>query len=81
MAEINLQWKNTDACYDFYCPCNPEEPQHWDGYFGQWFICGSEPEEDRDPGLIYCGKTWWLPNRVEAVEVSGKGEWPSTLVP
>ena len=76
LAEISLQWKGTDACYDLYCPCNPDEPQHWDGLFGQWFTCGSEPEDDRDPDLTYCGKIWWLPNRIVAIEVPGRGIWP-----
>lgn len=78
-AEISLQWKGTEACYDFYCPCSPNEPQHRDGFFQQWFTCGeSQPERDNYPDgdVSYCGRTWWLPNRVEAVEVKGKGVWP-----
>ena len=92
-AYINLQWKGTDACYDFYCPCNPEEPQHVDGMFAQWFTCGkpngdvkvydrqgnditADSGHDLDPDLTYCGRTWWLPNRAEATEVSGPGVWP-----
>jgi len=78
-AEINLQWKGTDACYDFYCPCNPHEPQHRDGIFQQWFTCGERPAadgSDLDESLVYCGKTWWLPNKIIAVEVPSKGIWP-----
>lgn len=61
--EINLQWKNTDACYDFWCPCgwegaedpNSGEPDnHQDGYFKQDFQCGG------------CGQWWHLPNRLYA---------------
>jgi hypothetical protein len=79
-AEINLQWKGTDACYDLYCPCNPNDPQHWDGMFGQWFTCGkSDPGEpdDEPPAVPWCGKVWWLPNRIVAVEVSAIHEWPA----
>lgn len=59
-----LQWKNTHACFDFYCPCNPEEPQHFDGYFGGTFTCGSADwDEDVDgPEPSWCGRTWQLPH-------------------
>jgi hypothetical protein len=43
---VNLQWKNIDACYDFYCVCNPEFPQHRDGDFQQQFTCGAGACED-----------------------------------
>jgi hypothetical protein len=77
-AEINLQWKGTDACYDFYCPCGwrgPDDPRseeidtnHRDGYFQQWFTCGG------------CHRVWWLPNKIVAVEVKKRGEWPEDVV-
>jgi hypothetical protein len=65
-ARVFLQWKGTDACYDFYCPCNPEEPQHFDGLLGDMFTCGSEQEDDsaEPPAAGWCGRTfqlpWWL---------------------
>jgi hypothetical protein len=59
-CEVNLQWKGTDACYDFYCPCgwegsdDPSDPDlpdsHRDGMFMQEFQCGG------------CGRWWHLPN-------------------
>ena len=61
-----LQWKGTKACYDFYCQCNPEEPQHFDGYLGDVFTCGnpSVVEDDKEHGdsRTYCGKKWRLPH-------------------
>ena len=60
---INLQWKGTDACYDFYCPCGwqgSEDPtsdapnNHVDGFFAQEFQCGG------------CGRWWHLSNTVIA---------------
>lgn len=69
-AEINLQWKGTDACYDFYCPCGMDDDDlglgnHCDGLFQQWFACSG------------CGRVWCLPNRIAAVEVSAVGVFPS----
>lgn len=62
--EFFLQWKNTEACFDFYCPCNPEEPQHFDGHFGQVFTCGSsEWDAFADgPEPEWCGRKWHLPH-------------------
>jgi hypothetical protein len=59
VAEINLQYKNTDICYDFYCPCDPDEPQHYDGIFGGEFTCRR------------CHKRWKLPHRIEASAAVG----------
>lgn len=54
---VNIQYKNTNICLDFYCPaCGAEG--HYDGYFGQVLTC---------PG---CGKLWQLPNEIRAVETS-----------
>ena len=80
-ATVNLQWKGIDACYDFYCSCNPHVNQHRDGGFQQWFTCGkAQPEQENwpDRGVTYCGKSWWIPNHMDAVEVSAEGEWPSS---
>jgi hypothetical protein len=68
---INLQWKGTDACYDFYCPCGgtsaatdpdsidrplvEEGHGHEDGFFKQEFQCAA------------CGEWWHLPNRLYAM--------------
>jgi hypothetical protein len=62
-CEINLQWKGTEACYDFYCPCgwqgsddpaSDEPDNHEDGFFKQEFQCGG------------CGQWWHLPNLIMA---------------
>jgi hypothetical protein len=73
-AEVFLQWKGTEACYDFYCPCNPEEPQHFDGFFGDTFTCGQGLDDyDKAKSLIekivYCGKKWRLPYTLTAAEI------------
>ena len=72
-CEINLQWKGTDACYDFYCSCNPEEPQHFDGEFGDLFTCGNPSvvadDEEAGESRTYCAKTWRLPHTIsEGIE-------------
>ncbi|HEX9538202.1 MAG TPA: hypothetical protein VGA04_08525 [Streptosporangiaceae bacterium] len=70
LATAFLQWKGTDACYDFYCSCSPEEPQHFDGMFGEQFTCGSTADEDSElPDGGFCGKTWRLPFNLSAIEV------------
>ena len=68
-----LQWKNTQACFDFYCPCNPGEPQHFDGHFGGEFTCGSPSvladDEEYGDHRTYCGKKWRLPHTIsEGIE-------------
>lgn len=69
-AEVFLQWKGTEACYDLYCSCSPEEPQHWDGFFGGTFTCGSTADEQSEPPRGgFCGKTWQLPWSLMAAEV------------
>jgi transposase-like protein len=58
-AEVFLQWKGTDACYDFWCPCDGTGEDryhgHRDGEFRQQFTCDN------------CGRTWQLPARFTAV--------------
>lgn len=46
-AEMFIQWKGTDVCVDFHCPCQPIDLKysaHFDGY-GAYFVrctaCGS----------------------------------------
>lgn len=34
---IYVQWKGTDVCLDFYCPCG--EQSHYDGYFAYAIEC------------------------------------------
>ena len=68
-AEVFLQWKGTDACYDFYCPCSPDWPQHFDGYFGGTFACGGEKDDDGSDPPGFCGKKWRLPFTLSAAEI------------
>jgi hypothetical protein len=53
-----IQWKNTDACLDFYCTCGKQF--HFDGFFAYELTCG------------HCGQTYELPNtlRLSPVEPS-----------
>jgi hypothetical protein len=68
-CNVNLQWKGTEACFDFYCPCGkstdkgwPEDEErgviqghgHRDGFFQQEWQCEA------------CGRWWHLPNRLFA---------------
>lgn len=32
-----LQWKGTDACFDFYCKCGTHS--HFDGFFAYYVKC------------------------------------------
>lgn len=36
-ADVFLQWKGTDACFDFYCPCGTT--QHIDAQFAYYVKC------------------------------------------
>lgn len=49
-TEIFLQWKNTDACFDFYCECGAQF--HFDGYFAYAVCCSA------------CGSTYEMPSHV-----------------
>ena len=69
-AEANLQWKGTEACYDFYCPCgyggvtnntggeHSDTPDgldnHRDGFFMQEYRCAG------------CGEWWHFSNTIVA---------------
>ena len=74
-CDVNLQWKNMEVCFDFYCQCNPEYPQHLDGegLSLQQFTCGAghdcddeTPPCDPDEHGPFCGKTWHLANQAWA---------------
>lgn len=34
-----IQWKGTDVCMDFYCPCDEEGGGHFDGMFAYVVEC------------------------------------------
>lgn len=42
-----LQWKGTDACFDFHCECGAH--CHFDGYFAYTVKCP------------HCGAAWEMP--------------------
>lgn len=54
--ETFIQWKGTNVCLDFHCPCGHHS--HWDCDFIYSLRC---------PG---CRKIWRLGTRVQAVEIS-----------
>lgn len=45
---VFVQWKGTDACIDFYCPCGYHG--HFDGPFAYGLRCRN------------CGRAWTLPH-------------------
>lgn len=47
-AYLFMQYKNTDACFDFYCECGAH--CHYDGYFAYKVKCP------------HCGVVWSLPS-------------------
>ena len=53
--EAFLQWKNTDACFDFYCTCG--KPSHFDGYFAYRVKC------------CFCGTLWRMPHMLLPVVI------------
>ena len=46
-TEVFIQWKGTDACFDFVCECGWDG--HFDGDFAYVVKCGS------------CGQLWEMP--------------------
>lgn len=40
-AEMFIQWKGTDLCMDFYCPCSTFGGGHFDGAFAYYVRCTS----------------------------------------
>lgn len=54
--ETFIQWKGTDVCLDFHCPCGHHS--HWDCDFLYSLRCPK------------CRKIWRLGSAVQAVEVS-----------
>jgi hypothetical protein len=53
-SEAFIQWKNTDACLDFYCACGIQS--HFDGFFAYGLRCWK------------CGTAWTMPTTLHAVE-------------
>lgn len=55
-AEMFIQWKGTDVCMDFYCPCGHH--MHIDADFVYFVKCGS------------CGSIYQMGTQVIAKRVS-----------
>jgi hypothetical protein len=53
-----LQWKNTDACFDFYCECGGHS--HYDGFFAYYATCP------------YCETTYQMPFHLFPRKAVGK---------
>lgn len=54
-ASVFLQWKGTDACFDFHCPCG--ESVHVDAVFAYYVHCRA------------CDRYFRMPSHLEAIEV------------
>lgn len=50
-TKVFLQWKGTDACFDFYCDCGVQT--HFDGYFAYWVRCPACRQEWEMPHHLY----------------------------
>lgn len=53
LPEVNafIQWKNTDACFDFYCDCGAH--CHYDGYFAYTVKCPHCSQVYEMPHILY----------------------------
>jgi len=54
-ATAFIQWKGTEACLDWGCPCRPEEEwytAHFDGFFADVLRCP------------HCGRVYTLPSHL-----------------
>ena len=76
ICEVNMQWKNTDACFDFYCPCGGTSTivdENLGAVEGMTVEDGhghiDEPYT-QEWQCDACGRWWHLPNRLFAA--SGK---------
>jgi hypothetical protein len=55
-----MQWKGTDACFDFWCLCGAAG--HFDGYFAYSVKCPK------------CGQVWALPRTLALVPIEATTE-------
>jgi hypothetical protein len=64
-AEVFLQWKGTDACFDFTCACGNSD--HIDGDFAYYVQCEA------------CGQVYEMPTQLTATPVDdSRGHVPMT---
>ena len=62
-ADMHIQWKGTNVCLDFYCPCG--HYGHLDGYFAYFIQCKS-------CGSIYEMGTQVIAKRVSKEQAKGR---------
>lgn len=63
-ANVFIQWKGTDVCFDFWCECGATG--HFDGYFAYSLRCGT------------CGAVWAMPSTVYPRKLTDDvASWPS----
>lgn len=60
-----IQYKNTDICLDFFCPCGHQG--HFDGHFSHNLRCPA------------CGATYGMPSTVTLGPVNTDGPDPVTV--
>lgn len=64
-----LQWKGTDACFDFYCVCGKHV--HCDGYFANYVECPHCNTVFEMPHMLYptvIDRSAALPNEPKMME-------------
>jgi len=62
---VFLQWKGTDACFDFHCKCGAH--CHFDGDFAYYVECP------------HCNRIYEMPFNLFPREVSGEGLEPCMI--
>jgi len=62
---VFLQWKGTDACFDFHCKCGAQ--CHFDGDFAYYVECP------------HCNRIYEMPFKLFPREVSGEGVEPCMI--
>jgi hypothetical protein len=63
-AETFIQWKGTDVCIDFYCPCDADVGGgHFDGFFGYFLRCPN------------CGAVYEMGTQVKARRLGDDEAW------
>jgi len=66
-TNVFLQWKGTDACFDFRCDCGAVA--HFDGYFAYYVKCGG------------CGQIYQMPFKLYPKKVEdANGAEPIDLI-
>ena len=65
-ADMFIQWKGTDICMDFWCPCGAE--MHFDGDFAYYVGCPA-------CRTIYRMGTQVIVRKVEATDPGDSVKW------